>query len=143
MDVGEVALAGLPMPPSTNALHRSIGRGKVIKSAKYNEYERQCQVWMLQNNHQLMPARAFVRQCGPRKFIKVDCIFYMHRERILSLANLPQANDTSNRLKAAHDAVAQMLHIDDKFFWCGSFNKASIPNTSEQWMNCKLSLWEV
>lgn len=142
MDVKQVHLRGLPLPPSVNELHRSVGRGRVIKSEKYRAYEHKCTVWMLQNNYQLLPARAMARECGPAKFLKIDCMFFMLREQIVSLAQLPKPNDTSNRLKAAHDAIAQMLHIDDKYFWCGSFNKIGIPAIgAPPFMDATISLW--
>ena len=71
-------------------------------------------------------ARELTLVAGSRRFIHVDTVFYMLRGRILCKDGTPKRNDTSNRIKALHDALAQILGIDDSYFFSGSYDKIAV-----------------
>ena len=43
--------------------------------------------------------------------------FWFLRENVLTQKGLPKRNDVSNRIKALHDQLSQLLGIDDCWFW--------------------------
>jgi hypothetical protein len=123
-------LTGLPLPPSVNELYTNIsmqGRPGRVKSKAYVEYCRAMDDWAWANMAQLRPLRAWVQTLHPNDLIRVDCLFLHDKKSILCANGKPKKNDTSNRLKAALDLVAGLLHIDDCRFWAGGFDKAVGP----------------
>lgn len=118
----EFTITGFPVPPSVNALYR-FGHGKVHKSKSYKEYERSVYAWINANQAQVKGVREFLKDISPY-VLDVSAMFYMPRTEIVCLDGRPKRNDTSNRLKALHDALsAAILGIDDCYFWSGGFNK--------------------
>lgn len=76
-------------------------------------------------------ARQLTMATGPRRFMHVDTVFFMLRGRILCKDGTPRRNDTSNRLKALHDVLAEILGIDDSFFFSGSYDKVAVDDESK------------
>jgi Holliday junction resolvase RusA-like endonuclease len=124
-----VTLSGFPMPPSVNNLYISMGRRRV-KAPSYRAFERQVLQWMMLHAQELDLARKLSTMTGPQRFIHIDAVFFMHRSRILCKDGRPKKNDTANRIKALDDALAQILGIDDCYFWSGSYDKAAVDDES-------------
>ncbi len=117
------------MPPSTNQTHRSIDSG-VIKSRAYREYEEQVGLWRLMHSAAVIPAIDWLRHSIAADHtlrLTFRARFYFDRKRILCLNGAVKANDTSNRIKPLHDVVANLLLINDKYFWAGDFDKGETP----------------
>ena len=123
-------LTGFPLPPSANGLYKSVGRRRA-KSSDYLAFERSAIAWMRWHTIEIDEARELTLLTGPNRYIHIDCVFYMLRERIICKSGLPKKNDTSNRLKALHDALSQILGIDDCYFFSGSFDKVAVDDPSE------------
>lgn len=81
---------------------------------------------------ELQNARELTIGTGPCRFIHIDTVFYMQRSRIFTKAGTPKRNDTSNRLKALHDALAKMLGIDDSYFWSCSADKVAVDDEADE-----------
>lgn len=120
-----VNLEGFPLPPSVNNLYLTIGKRRV-KAGDYRLFERAVMVWMKRNAEALDYARQLTILTGPKRFIHIDTMFYMKRERIFCKDGRPKRNDTSNRIKALHDALATILGLDDCYFWSGGYDKQAV-----------------
>lgn len=139
----EYQITKFPLPPSVNKLYRNvIGVGRA-KGREYKAYENACRIWMLTQQVQLFNARKFVRSVGPYKALKADAMFYFLRERILTKANTPKRNDTSNYLKAPLDLLSQILHVDDCYIWAGTYDKTPVDSILDERVDIKLSLIQI
>ncbi len=118
----EHVIRGFPVPPSVNQLHRFVN-GRVIKSKAYNDYERAVFKWITTNQEQVKSVRDFLKDLG-EYVLDVSAVFHMEKKSIVCLNGKPKRNDTSNRLKALHDALSTaILGIDDCYFWSCSADK--------------------
>lgn len=137
-----VYLPSFPMPISANALYRP-GRGRAVKKSEaYESYDAEVRAWNLRNLRVTIPARAAMKEAlAANKLLrlKVDTVFYFQPKKILCKDGTVKANDTSNRLKALHDALAYVLVINDKLFWSGSFDKECTPIASPEWVNVTIT----
>lgn len=120
-----VNLVRFPLPPSANALYANFGKRR-IKTAVYKQFEQAARFWLLRNSRQIDEARSLTLETGPRKFIHIDTVFFMLRKNIICKDGTPKRNDTSNRLKALHDVLAQILGLDDCWFFSGSYDKVAV-----------------
>jgi hypothetical protein len=137
-----VYLPSFPMPISVNALYRP-GRGRAVKKSEaYENYTEEVRAWNLRNLKVTMQARDAMREAlaaNPNLRLRVDAVFYFQPKKILCKNGSVKTNDTSNRLKALHDAIAYVLVINDKLFWSGSFDKECAPPHSPEWVNITIT----
>jgi len=119
-----------PLPPSVNELYATIGR-KRVRSSVYRSYVRAALIWMKMNPEIVKQARELSIETGPHRFIHIDTIFYMNRKNIICADGRPKRNDTSNRLKALHDVLSEIIGIDDSYFWSLSADKTPVENENE------------
>lgn len=111
-----IKLDKLPLPPSSNKLYSSF-RGRLIKSKAGREFDSKIEFYALTHKRQIQAAKKQVNELlEDSPFLKVRCIFVFHIKRIYSLKGELKQLDTSNRIKATHDAVARLLGVDDKHF---------------------------
>lgn len=89
-------------------------------------FERNALAWMKCHSVEVDQARQLTTLTGSRQFIHIDTVFFMLSSRILCKDGKPKRNDTSNRLKALHDAIGQILGIDDSYFWSCSCDKVAV-----------------
>lgn len=129
--MNEIELKDLPIPPSANSLHFNrketggFGRGR---TSAYQNYLNQMRIWSNLNQHSLSLARAITLDLRPGQALRIDQAFFFTKESILSKSGVPKRNDVFNRIKALHDALSQLLGIDDKMFWEGYTTKRLVPN---------------
>lgn len=127
-----VDLKGFPMPPSANHIHKSIpvrpGQrfSARARSKEYKDYIVQCDRWAMENFRALTQARDIANTTGPGICLSLKTIFRFQRSSIIAKDGRPRMNDTSNRLKALHDVLANLIHVDDSYFWRGSFDKQAV-----------------
>lgn len=114
-----------PLPPSANALYASVGRRRV-KSKVYIQFIAAARRWMMTNSKVIEESRQLTLETGARRFLHVDTVFYMMRKTIICKDGTPRRNDTSNRLKALHDVLAEIIGIDDCYFFSGSYDKVAV-----------------
>ena len=116
-------IKGFPLPPSVNALYLNLpGRGR-CKSPKYRAYEESVRFWLYKNNPSIQTLRVILGDIPKGTVLRVDQTFYFQRKSIITKDGRPKKNDTSNRLKALHDAIAELIGIDDCYFWDGTYSK--------------------
>lgn len=135
----EFSIPNFPLPPSVNMLHRYV-QGRVIKSKAYNDYEKRVYGWLTMNQAQIKGVREFVKDIGDY-VIHIESIFMMNHRDIVCLNGKPKRNDTSNRLKALHDVLSDIIMgIDDSYFWSGSFSKESVGSRSKECVQLTMKL---
>jgi Holliday junction resolvase RusA-like endonuclease len=131
MIIQSVILKDMPIPPSANALWTPIKKGKMVRSAQYNVYERMVIHWANFNQTSLNMARILTTKLQPGQAIHIERTYYFPREQVLTketkkTKSRPKRNDTSNRIKAADDAISALIGIDDCYFWDGTHKKVAI-----------------
>lgn len=127
--MGSFKIVRFPLPPSVNALYSSIGHsGRRVKSKAYLNYQRSVYNWLGSNLEQVKVGRSICSKVnGTKAVLEVNATFYMEHRSIRCKDGRPKRNDTSNRLKALHDALSDIvLGIDDSYFWNGTFKKVSV-----------------
>lgn len=128
-----IVLQRFPMPPTANHLYSTLAPrpgkkfGARTKSKYYLAFLRSAQTWAMINHHEVRAARDYVSKCKPGRFLRIDCQFHFLEREIFTKEYLPRKNDTSNRTKALHDALSDILHIDDSYFWTHSGTKVIGP----------------
>lgn len=143
-----ITLHSFPMPPSSNHVYATIQRDAKswrTKSAELREFERDALNWALAGGPGLHRARDLAKQArnGKNLVLDVHAKFYFKRERILCKNGKPKRLDTSNRIKALHDALATILEVDDCFFWSLSADKAAILGNAPESVLITIKLREI
>lgn len=119
------------MPLSSNRLQAGYrtATGRPISSKAYVSYQEIVHDWNLINWSVAAPARATIAgaiKSDPKLKLNINTIFFFEQKKILCKDGSVKRNDTSNRLKALYDCLSkQVLLIEDKYFWAGSFDKAA------------------
>jgi Holliday junction resolvase RusA-like endonuclease len=109
-----ILIPDLPMPPSANELYRNVmGVGRVA-TKELKDYKSAMKRWAFANNYLV---REIADVVAKWRFIDVSANFHFRHSRIITLDGRAKKIDTSNRLKALHDSLAEALGIDDKVFW--------------------------
>ncbi len=116
-------LASLPIPPSMNNAYPTNRYGRRFKSIEYVHWEREFNNWCLSHLDSVKEARREFAIPRPKSYVSIDCYFYFEYSRILCKTGIPKKVDASNFLKIIHDAIANMIDLDDSYFWYGSFHK--------------------
>lgn len=136
----QMLLTKIPMPPSMNHAYATVeieGVHSRVKGAKMRAFERDMATWALANMSDLRRLREIVRN----RFIRIDADFWFERSAVLTKDGKPKRNDTSNRLKALHDQLAELLGVDDCWFWDGSYRRSILPVSAQfEYVNVEVSL---
>lgn len=133
-------LAHIPLPPSQNNAYPTNRQGRRFKSQKYRMWLNLFTKWQYEHWNDVQILKREFGQIRLGHYIQIDTVFYFHRPTILCATGLPKRNDTSNRLKILYDAVAEMLTIDDCFFFDGSFYKRLNESESNIQEYCNIDL---
>lgn len=105
-------LKRIPIPPTSNNLYASV-RGRLIKSIEGRKYESALKLYSIRNFKILDKIKSNLK---PSDSLRVDCFFIFHKNRIISKKGEYKKLDVTNRIKALHDAISDMVGIDDKQF---------------------------
>lgn len=113
-----------PLPPSENEMYRNVpGVGRVSAQA-LKDYKKAVEAWYYTHLKVVKELQnLFKNDWAGSVAYEVDTYFVFSRDRVWTLKGLPKKLDASNRVKACHDALANILGIDDKLFWAGRFEK--------------------
>jgi hypothetical protein len=113
----------IPLPPSVNNMYVNISsrpgvkrRGRA-KSIEYIHWLKLMQVWMAQNSTEVVHARSELKSLSINSMLVFESVFNFRMDQIYTRDGLPKRNDHENRLKALHDAVCEMIGIDDKWIF--------------------------
>lgn len=118
-----VRLCGIPTPPSLNNAYPSNRFGRRFKSREFQTWERDFRIWCLENAKVVNEARQEFSKGLPGHFVVIDSEFYFPKTKIITLQGTPKKNDTTNRIKILHDAIAGAIWLDDSWFFDGVFTK--------------------
>lgn len=139
----------LPIPPSVNAAYGTDFRTRRrFKTKDYTTFEGAIKHWCLINPRQLGLARDLTIRIQKGHALQVDLYFSFPKEKILTKPTKqkpshPKRNDTSNRIKIAHDALAEVLGIDDCYFWQGKFHKKALNTDHPGFMDVVLTIIKI
>lgn len=134
-----------PLPPSVNEYlmpvagrwttdkkGRSYRKGRWVKTDLHRKYVDACWIWARTNRIAFDTVQSKIldmkKDCefrGKPFALRVDCWFVFHVERVFTEAGLPHRIDSDNRLKPCRDALAEILGIDDKYFFAGHCEKVT------------------
>lgn len=151
-----VILKDMPIPPSLNQAYYTDFRHKTRhKSKDYRLFESMIKHWAAMFPAALGSARQFTTLLGSGQAFQVDITFYFPRTRVLTLPvrpckkhpsgrpTIPKRNDTSNRIKIAHDCLAELLGIDDSYFWDGKFSKKVLNSDHPGFMDISMMIIDI
>lgn len=144
MNINSVQLKDLPVPPSINKAYATDFRTRRrFKSRDYKLFEAMIKHWCAINPNALANAREFTTKLSSGEAFQIDITFYFPREKILTKQGKPKRNDTSNRIKIAHDVLAEILSIDDCYFWDGKFEKKALNSDHPGFMDVTMTIIEI
>lgn len=103
-----------PIPPSDNNLFLNIPRRGRVKGPGYRAYEKDFEIWRLQNLRQINTAKKWLR--GSPK-IGVEFTFYFEWGDLYCKDGSVKRLDVQNRLKAICDLLSMALGVDDRHFF--------------------------
>lgn len=121
-----IILDNFPIPPSSNAIYRSffnkkVGRLVHYKSQEMKAYEVLVESWSSTRQQMISSASETLTNLifDQRNFIRVDAYFGLKPEKLWNREGSKKKMDVSNRIKALHDCLSNVLAIDDRFFYPG------------------------
>jgi len=101
------------------------------KSNVYLEFERDVEVYRLQNRQVIQTARELILPYKTKP-LRIDMVFYIHKHRLFTLKGAPKKFDLHNLLKSGFDVLAKILEIDDGVFFEEHLRKVPIEITNEE-----------
>lgn len=119
-----IILKEFPYPLSVNKSLASV-KGRLIKTSDARDYQRECQAFANKNIKDLIAANMMINSWIKKRLgVKVDCYFSLPEESVITKSKASKhwlkKNDVSNRIKLCHDALSEMLRIDDLYFISGN-----------------------
>lgn len=127
----------MPMPPTDNHAYVSIIRGRTIirvPSRDLTNYRKAMSYWALLNRDKVTTCKLGLEL--PKR-LSVEFLFHFPKEKLYTKMGVTKKLDATNRLKSSCDALAEILGIDDSFFWRVKCEK--IPTTSEAYVEASIS----
>lgn len=155
MLIQSATLKDLPIPPSVNRAYSTNWKTKRrFKSQDYQAYEAMILHWKQLHPANLASARQFTTLLEPGEAFKLELTFYFPRERILTKGKAatrkkpaepprPKRNDTSNRVKIAHDTISKLLDVDDCYFWDLAEYKVALNSDHPGFMDAVLTIIQI
>ena len=120
-----------PLPPSANSLYaHSRMYDRMVKTQAYKDYDKDVQLWIASNQGKVDEVRGFAKDL--KGVFHINATFYMQHKSVVCKDGRPKKNDTSNRIKALHDVLSNILGVDDSYFWSGSFTKVAMADGKER-----------
>lgn len=121
-------LKRIPIPPTSNNLYASV-RGRLIKSIEGRKYEASLKLYSIRNFKILDQIKSELKT---NDTLKIECFFIFHKSRIISKKGEYKKLDATNRIKALHDVISDMIGIDDKQFISVSCEKVICENQDDE-----------
>lgn len=116
-----ITFTGLPLPPTSNNQYSMIRRGSKIfhvPSEQLRKFKDAMKQYPLRYATLYQESRKKAQEWKEKNSpLELRCVFYFHRNRLFTKDNRFKRLDVSNRLKASHDCLSEMLGIDDSSFF--------------------------
>lgn len=139
----------IPIPPSVNDMYETTGRavkkinknGKIytgVKTSRYGSKELQhfkakCKSFYNLNYEKIDAIAATINGWIDQGYvIKFNSYACFERSRLWTLDNKAKQIDADNRKKGLQDSIADMLKINDKYFFSGIMEKVSCDLKEEE-----------
>lgn len=122
LDRGGIILEGIPIPPSSNNQYKAFVRNNRIIHARSQDlldFKKDFEKWAKANSGGIRMARAMLEGSA----VEVEAFIGFHRERLFTKKDTFKRLDVSNRIKALHDCLSDVLGIDDSAFFAISAEK--------------------
>ena len=108
-----------PFPPSVNQIYATIGRRRVA-TRELKQFKNEVNLWALKYRKELRELRtSLCEEIKQGKWIKIDLHLCLPFKKIWNLKGGVKIYDAANRVKASHDALSEVLGLDDKYFCVG------------------------
>lgn len=121
-----------PLPPSVNSCYPTIG-GRRVRSGDLKKFLVWAARWKALHMRQMLDCedqlRAWMRE-GYQ--IRVDSWFCFEYSRVYTKKYEIKALDAHNFTKPLHDALAELLNIDDRHFFSGLAEKVTTTTQEQQ-----------
>jgi Holliday junction resolvase RusA-like endonuclease len=104
-----IKLEGFPVPPSTNALYKNVGRRRA-KTDEYKEYEFDCEVWYCSN---IKAVKRAIKYLGDFPLLTIKLEYNLPKSKLFTKQAKVKKYDLSNRIKALEDQLFRLLERDD------------------------------
>lgn len=132
----------LPLSPSSNSQYFLARRGSKtyhIPSEELKTFKRLMAQYPKERQASFTLNRARVLE-WVKKGYRLECrvVFFFHLKRVMTLKNTPKKMDTSNRLKALHDQLCDLLGIDDSLFFKIYAEKAICSDSMNEQAYCEI-----
>ena len=132
-----VVFKNYPMSPSSNSLYASF-RGRLIKSNEGRLYVKRVQAWAAPHQKTVLKLREILKD----KTLRVDYSFFFPRSKLITKKNTIKKTDFTNYIKAAQDALSDLIGVDDSHFISGYFEKR-ISGNDESYVEITISVQEL
>jgi len=114
----------LPMSPQSNNMYATLPDRRRIPSKELKLYQRMMQEWALKNQFIAQTARKRCQEIvNSGNFLFVEAHFFFKKEKVFTKVGGVKKMDVSNRIKAMHDCVSEIIGVDDCYFWSVSAQK--------------------
>ena len=136
-------LTKLPMPPSSNHQYWNQimpgrgGGGQVARPTPTGDLKKfqkaVTETWKNANLVAAVKCRALMKDWVlSNRHIRNDVLCCWNYFDIFTQMGVPKRVDASNRIKALHDVMAEIMEVDDSWFWSSGIHKVEIKGT-EPW----------
>lgn len=142
-----ILLDRFPLPPTVSAAYinqkRSGGR---TKGHKLKLFEADVTKWWMINRPLISHARKALGDeilADKASMIKIDAWVCFHYGSLFTQDGERQKMDVSNRIKALHDSLANVLLIDDRYFMVGETAPVVIKDYEDECVTLMLSVQQM
>lgn len=142
----KIILDNLPIPPTENHAYPTIrnkqGKNIRVTGADLKKFKAAVQCWAWER---IVFVKKIQRQLSDMVaknqtiLIRVDAYLGFELDRLFTKHRTRKKIDSSNRIKAAHDAIAEILGIDDRYFYSGEFMPTWIEKGEKECMTMILT----
>jgi len=116
-----VLFTGLPVPPSSNSQYFLARRGQKtyhIPSDELKQFKREMEKYpYLVGPDFVVSKRDIHHWIGEGRNLEIKTFFFFKRERLYTKLGHIKKLDCSNRIKALHDSLCDLLEMDDCLFF--------------------------
>lgn len=122
-----IIIRDFPFPPTVNQTVRMAPTRsgmRLCRSKKADDYRITCARYYKKNEEYFKTVSEQLKAFIAEGFVlRVSAHFVFKHNEVYSKKGDIKKCDSSNRLKSFHDKLSEMLEIDDKYFFDGTFEK--------------------
>ena len=133
-----------PLPPTINKqLTKAKFHRGFIKTKVARDFDEQVKKFYVEHSKDLANLGHLMNEYVYQGYgFTVDTTFYFPEKKLLTKEGRLKRLDASNRIKATHDAIANITAVDDQYIISGSFDK-QISKAGQESCSVKISLIKI